>query len=317
MRSNGVADPVAFEDSIELLRRQAADPYFSLPRMSSTSLAPISVPSTTSIGRRPSSIMCGRNKKALASSSLPQTSRAKVQTFASRTRRSLSSAESLSCRFFRRASVALDTMRCLKFMSLGATNRQRCSSAASGNPFSIRSMNSNGEAGRLPRCLSPRTAAISSKPGIGEAPYHVRHNIVSHDTGINPPVLGMPLRPPCLREALERRAPSPFETRCCAPLLRVRSSRRPLSWALHPSRRALRALLILRDAPSGRSSACALRDARCRGLLILRDAPCGRSSSLETRPPGAPQDEAALCVAFAIYPHPEERSEGPRLEGSP
>src|SRR5260221_2122553 len=259
MRSNGVADAVAFEDSIELLRRQAADPYFSLPRMSSTSLAPISVPSTTSIGRRPSSIMCGRNKKALASSALHQTSRTKVKTCASRTRRSLSSAESLSCRFFRRASVARDTMRCLKFASLGATNRQRRSSAASGNPFSIRSMNSNGEAGRLPRCLSPRTPAISSKPAIGEAPYHVRHNIVSHDTGVNPPVLTMPLRPPCVREALDHRAP----------------------FALRDA--------VLRTAPHGE---------------VFETPAVVGSSSFETRPPGAPQDEAALCVASAIEARP-------------
>ena len=54
-----VADAVSGQDAVEQLRRHSPVPYFNLPRISSTSGRPSSLASTTSIGRRSSSIMCG------------------------------------------------------------------------------------------------------------------------------------------------------------------------------------------------------------------------------------------------------------------
>lgn len=47
---SGVADPVGAQDAVEDLRDQAAELYRSRPRMSSTSLAPMAVPTAISIG---------------------------------------------------------------------------------------------------------------------------------------------------------------------------------------------------------------------------------------------------------------------------
>ena len=86
-----VADPIARQGPVEDLSAHAALPYFSRPRMSSTSSAPISPPIARSIGRRSSSIGWARNRKSRASASLPQTSSARPQTRATRASRAPSS----------------------------------------------------------------------------------------------------------------------------------------------------------------------------------------------------------------------------------
>ena len=59
-----IADAKCGEDAVEQLCRHSPVPYFSLPRMPSTSGRPNSLASTTSIGRRSSSIMCGCEQPA-------------------------------------------------------------------------------------------------------------------------------------------------------------------------------------------------------------------------------------------------------------